>query len=103
MSSKMQNQVGVIEDTDIKESHYPMMKVLLHNDDKSTFEYVIQVLMQIFGKPAGDAKKITLNIHETGLGLAGIYTQEVAELKLEQVVSCNSVTGFPLKATMEKA
>ena len=80
-----------------------MYKVLLHNDDYTTMEFVVLVLMQVFRKSMEEATRIMLNVHERGIGVCGHYTFEVAETKVETVTRMARENGHPLKCTMEKA
>lgn len=77
-------------------------KVLLHNDDITTMEFVETILQQIFHKTPMDAKAIMLTVHHTGIGQCGIYTREIAETKVTQVRNEARHAGFPLKCTLEK-
>jgi len=79
-----------------------MYKVLLHNDDYTTMEFVVEVLMFVFNKSADEATRIMLNVHRQGIGLCGLYTYEVAETKVTTVESLAREKGFPLKCTMEE-
>jgi ATP-dependent Clp protease adaptor protein ClpS len=79
-----------------------MYRVLLLNDDYTTMEFVVQVLMHVFHKPVEEATRIMLNVHKQGFGVCGVYTFEVAETKVEMVHSLAHEYGFPLKCTMEK-
>lgn len=81
----------------------PMYKVLLHNDDYTTMEFVVDVLQNVFHKSPADATLIMLHIHRTGLGVAGVYTHEVAETKVAVVEAMAREHEFPLKCTMEEA
>lgn len=81
----------------------PLYKVLYLNDDRTTFEFVIQSLMEFFNKSGEEAWKITHEIHNTGVGLAGIFPLELAELKRDQVVSCARARNYPLQLTIEPA
>ena len=78
-----------------------LYKVLLHNDDYTTMEFVIHILMKHFGKNRENAKQIMLEVHERGIGLCGIYTFEVAESKVEKVLRESKEEGFPLVCTYE--
>jgi len=79
-----------------------MYRVLLHNDDYTTMEFVVEVLVHIFHKTIEDATRIMLNVHEKGIGVCGVYTFEVAETKVDTVHSIARDHGFPLKCSMEK-
>lgn len=80
--------------------HY---KVFLLNDDYSSMDFVVEVLMGIFHKDYHQAEAIMLEIHKKDRGLCGVYTYEVAETKIMQVSKLAREQGFPLKATMEEA
>jgi ATP-dependent Clp protease adaptor protein ClpS len=80
-----------------------MFKVLLHNDDYTTMEFVVHVLMIVFHKPVEEATRIMLNVHKKGLGVCGVYTYEIAETKIDTVTRLARDSGHPLKCTMEKA
>jgi ATP-dependent Clp protease adaptor protein ClpS len=79
-----------------------MYKIILHNDDYTTMEFVVEILMTVFGKSLEKASQIMLNVHHKGYGICGIYTREVAETKVETVSHLAGNRGFPLKTTMEK-
>jgi ATP-dependent Clp protease adaptor protein ClpS len=78
-------------------------KVLLHNDDYTTMDFVVRVLMEVFRKTENEATSIMLTIHEKGVGVCGIYTAEVAETKINEVHSRARREGYPLRASMEEA
>jgi ATP-dependent Clp protease adaptor protein ClpS len=80
----------------------PMYKVLLLNDDYTTMEFVIEILIRVFNKTIEEATLIMLKVHREGIGLCGIYTFEVAETKVNTVNNLAREEGFPLKCTMEK-
>jgi ATP-dependent Clp protease adaptor protein ClpS len=80
----------------------PLYKVILHNDDYTTMEFVVEILMTVFGKPLEKATQTMLNIHHKGNAVCGIYTREIAETKVETVHHLANNRGFPLKSTMEK-
>lgn len=78
-----------------------MYKVLIHNDDYTTMEFVVDVLMHVFRKSVQEATRIMLNVHKLGIGVCGVYTFEVAETKVETVIRMARENGHPLKCTME--
>ncbi|RLB90133.1 MAG: ATP-dependent Clp protease adaptor ClpS [Deltaproteobacteria bacterium] len=85
-----------------KEDHPPMYKVLLHNDNYTTMEFVVEILITVFGKSLEKANQIMLNVHNKGKEMCGIYPLQIAETKMETVHNLASNKGFPLKSTMEK-
>jgi ATP-dependent Clp protease adaptor protein ClpS len=80
----------------------PRYKVLLHNDDYTTMEFVVYVLKSVFGKAEPEAVQIMLHVHRNGVGVCGIFTAEVAETKVEKVRHMARSEGYPLKCTMEE-
>lgn len=79
-----------------------MYKVLLLNDDYTPMEFVIYVLQRFFSKSAEDATKVMLHVHQTGVGICGVFTYEVAETKVTQVMDMARQHDHPLQCTMEK-
>lgn len=79
-----------------------MFRVLLHNDDYTSMEFVVEVLMGIFHKNAIEAERIMLQIHEQGMGICGVYSFEIAQTKAEQVRRKAKQNEFPLLATIEE-
>lgn len=85
-----------------KTTQPPLYRVLLHNDDYTTMEFVVEILMHVFHKPVGDATEIMLNVHHNGIGVCGVFTLEVAETKVDTVHALAKERGFPLKCSMER-
>ena len=79
-----------------------MYKVFLHNDNYTTMEFVVEILVAVFGKSLEKANQIMLNVHNKGKEVCGIYPLQIAETKMETVHNLASNKGFPLKSTMEK-
>ena len=99
------SDIEVIEqiDTTIKVTIPKMYKVILHNDNTTTFDFVIAILTQVFHRSLGDAIEITQSIHQTGQGIAGApYTHEIAEEKTSETIGFARANGFPLMATFEE-
>ena len=101
----MATDIEIVEkiDESIKVQVPKMYKVLLHNDDRTTFDFVIAVLTEIFHRPLADAIEITQSIHVTGQGIAGApYTKEIAEEKALETIRFSRANSFPLNATFEE-
>jgi ATP-dependent Clp protease adaptor protein ClpS len=92
----------VISETRDEIDEPPMYKVLLHNDDYTTMEFVVEILMLVFNKSPEEAVEIMLNVHQKGIGICGVYTYEVSETKVNTVNDLARENGFPLKCTMEE-
>ena len=80
----------------------PLYKVLLHNDDYTAMDFVIMVLEGVFHKSTSEATRIMLNVHQQGIGIAGIYTREIAETKINIVHDMARKNEYPLHCSMEK-
>jgi ATP-dependent Clp protease adaptor protein ClpS len=87
--------------TDTKEPS--LFKVLLHNDDYTSMEFVVSILEKIFNKSTIEATRIMLNVHNEGIGVAGIYTREICETKIAVVHELARKNNFPLRCSMEPA
>lgn len=79
-----------------------MYKVLMLNDDYTPMEFVVYVLERFFNKSAEEATRIMLHVHQRGVGVCGVYTYEVAESKVNQVMSLARQHQHPLQCTLEK-
>ena len=94
------------EDTQTKQredlQEPPLFKVLLHNDDYTTMDFVILLLENVFGKNTTEATQIMLNVHHQGHGVAGVYTREIGETKVAVVHRMARKNQFPLKCSLEK-
>jgi ATP-dependent Clp protease adaptor protein ClpS len=103
MSPRPDTEESTLTDSrsDQKVQQPRLWRVLLHNDDYTTQDFVVWVLESIFNKPRGEAFAIMLNVHRSGLGLAGVYTHDVAETKLKATRQAAEEHEFPLLVTME--
>jgi len=88
------------EREELQEPH--LYKVLLHNDDYTTMDFVITILETVFHKNTEDATRIMLNVHHQGVGIAGVYTREIGETKVAAVHRLARKNQFPLKCSLEK-
>jgi ATP-dependent Clp protease adaptor protein ClpS len=79
----------------------PLYRVLLHNDDFTSMEFVVDVLQRHFDKNATEATRVMLQVHHLGVGVAGVYTRDEAETRIEQVTQDAQGEGYPLLLTME--
>ncbi len=95
---------AVVEETESKTKleRPPLYKVLLHNDDFTTMEFVVFILQTVFNRSEDEALQIMLNVHRQGIGVAGVYTYEVAEMKVDKVTNLAQANEFPLLCTMEE-
>lgn len=97
---EMEGQTGTLEEECLREPD--RYRVLLHNDNITTFTFVMSILRSIFHKSAPEAAHLTKVVHEQGIGQCGIYTEEIAESKVHLVIHQARMAGFPLNCTMEK-
>ena len=81
----------------------PLYKVLLHNDDFTTMEFVVYVLQSVFQMGEAEAVAVMLQVHREGVGVGGIYPYEIAETKAEKVMSMAEANEFPLLCTIEES
>jgi ATP-dependent Clp protease adaptor protein ClpS len=79
----------------------PMYRVLLHNDDYTAMEFVIEILMTYFEKTVTEATRIMLQVHHSGIGVAGVYTRDEAETRMTIVIDAARDQGYPLQMSME--
>ena len=93
---------SVIEKTEPKTKKPPMYKVILLNDDFTPMEFVVHVLEKFFKIGREKAIEIMLDVHQKGLAIVGVYSNEVAETKVSQVMDHARKNQHPLQCTMEK-
>ena len=79
----------------------PLYKVVLHNDDYTPMEFVVEVLESVFNRSGAEATRIMLTVHRSGIGVAGIFSSEVAEAKAAKTVRFARESGYPLLCTTE--
>ena len=93
---------GIVTKTRPKTKKPSLYKVLILNDDYTPMEFVVHVLERFFAKPREEAVTIMLHVHRHGVGICGVYTFEVAETKVAQVIELARRHQHPLQCTMEK-
>lgn len=105
MAERFDTDEGVVtktrDKTERKVQKPRLYKVLLHNDNYTTREFVVEILRSIFHKSETEAVAVMLHVHQQGMGVAGVYTFEVAETKTETVQSLAHEYEFPLRLTIE--
>ncbi|HEX7502134.1 MAG TPA: ATP-dependent Clp protease adaptor ClpS [Acidobacteriota bacterium] len=107
MASDQQFTFGLDADPQIKEKsdlRTPRLyRVILHNDHYTTMEFVIDILVKVFHKPAREANRIMLDVHRRGSGVCGVYSYDIARTKISQVLTRAREQEFPLTCTIEEA
>lgn len=98
-----QGQIGVATKTRAKPKKPSQYKVLMLNDDYTPMEFVVLVLKRFFGMDLEQATRVMLHVHQRGVGVCGIFTYEVAETKVNQVMDFARQNQHPLQCTLEKA
>jgi ATP-dependent Clp protease adaptor protein ClpS len=93
---------AVVTESEIRLKKPPLYQVLLHNDDFTTMEFVVYVLQNIFQRSETEAVRIMLQVHLEGTGVAGVYTYEIAEMKVAKVSELARANEFPLLCTIEE-
>lgn len=102
MASK--TQVSNIADSDVQEEYDipPLYKVVFFNDDYTTMEFVVDLLITDFNKTLEEASAIMLEVHKNGKGIAGIYPYDIAVTKVQKALQKARQEGFPLQIVVEK-
>ena len=103
MLPQSQYDEAPVAEAEEKTEEPPLFQVLLHNDDYTTMEFVVWILESIFNMPEDQAFQVMLNVHVKGVGVAGVYTYEIAEMKVAKTTALAREHEFPLLCTMEKA
>lgn len=93
---------GLVLESKPKTKKPSMYKVLMLNDDYTPMEFVVMVLERFFGKSNDEAIQIMLHVHQKGVGVCGVYTYEIAETKVTQVMDLAQEHQHPLQCTLEK-
>ena len=97
-----ENDIGVVLKTKPKTARPPLYKVLILNDDFTPMEFVVMVLERFFGMTHAQAFDIMLTVHKKGIAVVGVYSHEIAETKVAQVMDFAQRHQHPLQCTMEK-
>ncbi len=92
----------VLEKTETRLKKPSLYKVILHNDDYTTMEFVVFILQYVFKRKEAEAFSIMLKVHNEGVGVAGTYTYEIAQMKAEKTKNIAQSRGYPLLCTIEE-
>ncbi len=95
-------EVSIKEKVETKIKKPNKYKVIIHNDDYTSMDFVVQVLVGVFKKQVVEATKIMFDVHKKGSGIAGIYSYDVGITKIDQTMQMSEESGFPLKLTLEE-
>lgn len=100
----MATKTATTTKTEVKKEPFrpKLYKVILLNDDVTTMDFVVAILVKIFEKSVQDAVDIMFKVHKTGSGVAGIYIKEIAKTKQNAVINAAKEANFPLKCILEE-
>ena len=99
----LEPEQAAVAESEEKVERPSLYKVLLHNDDYTTMDFVVFILQTVFHRSFSDAFRLMMDVHSKGRGIAGIYTFEVAEMKVSETMDLAQANEFPLLCTMEEA
>ena len=99
--SQKRREEGVATKERQRTKRPPLYKVLLHNDDYTTKEFVVYVLQSVFQRSEADALQVMMHVHNNGVGVAGVFTFEVAETKVAKTMQLARSHEYPLQLTIE--
>ena len=102
MANNIQYSGGTDSDVAVEFDIPPQYKVVFYNDDYTTMEFVMEVLMTFFNKTLEEANSLMLEIHKSGRGVAGIYPYDIAATKARSVIQKARANGFPLQVKVEE-
>src|SRR5438132_308141 len=104
MDNFEQDGLAIAEVDDETKARRPSLyNVLIHNDDFTSMEFVVFILLTVFGRSEDEAIELMLKVHQEGVGIVGLYTYEIAEMKVAKVTSLAQANEFPLLCTIEEA
>lgn len=98
----MAENTALQDKSDIKLKKPKLYKVILHNDDYTTMDFVVEILVIVFNKTILEANSIMMNVHKQGKGIAGVYSYDIAITKINQVDAMAKSKQFPLKTSLEE-
>lgn len=99
----MENGVATINKEKLKVKKPSLYKVIMHNDDFTTMEFVVNILMTVFKKDINTSNKIMMDVHKIGRGIVGVYPYDIAATKVAIALGMAKEEGFPFNITIEEA
>lgn len=102
LNSSMATSSSVREKSNTKLAEPKKYKVIMHNDDFTTMEFVVDILIKIFHKSPADAQALMLLVHRTGMAVIAVYPYDIAATKVVEATRCAQAAGFPFRVTMEE-
>lgn len=99
----MENGISTISKEKIKVKKPEDYKVVMHNDDFTTMEFVVNILMTVFKKDINTSNKIMMDVHKIGRGIVGVYPYDIAATKVAIALGMAKEEGFPFNITIEEA
>ncbi len=102
MSDQRRTGTTVLDQTRVDTREPTLYKVILHNDDYTTMQFVVEILESVFGKSPAESYRIMMLVHTTGQGLCGLFPFDIAETKVSTVHEMARREGFPLRASLEE-
>lgn len=100
--SEIEHDGEVLTESKTKLEKPKLFKVILHNDDFTTMEFVVFILMHVFLRSEAEAYKIMMKVHNEGIGVAGVYPFEIAQMKSEKAINLARAHEYPLLCTVEE-
>lgn len=101
MDREEDRDTTVKDRSEIRTQPPKMYAVIMHNDDFTPMEFVVEMLVKYFGKSTEDAVRVMYEVHRSDKGIAGVYTREIAETKVSQVLEESKLGGYPFKLSFE--
>lgn len=98
-----EHEDAVVAESEEKTEEPSLYKVILHNDDYTTMDFVVFILQSVFHRTFADAFRLMMDVHHSGRGIAGVFTHEIAEMKVAETMELARLNEFPLLCTMEEA
>jgi len=99
----LEHEEAVLVESEEKTKEPPLYMVILHNDDYTTMDFVVFILQSVFRRSFADAFRLMMDVHNQGRGIAGVFTHEIAEMKVAETMELARLNEYPLLCTMEEA